>query len=79
MKNKTLVGEYHKDGYEISMADGEVLYTAGANACDSTAPGRHVNLLTIRKWCIHTGKEMAKEMGVVWGGAEKAIPEIAMG
>jgi len=52
-------------------AEGEVLHSAGANAVDSHAPGRDVSLATIRRWCIKTGKEIAKEIGAVWGGSER--------
>jgi hypothetical protein len=68
---KMVIGEYNKDGYIISTADGEVLYEAGANAVDSTAPGRDVTLATLRQWCIKTGKEIAAEIGAIWSGAER--------
>jgi len=67
----TIIGEYNEDGYVVMMADGKVLHSAGANAVDSHAPGRDVSLATIRRWCIKTGKEIAKEIGAVWCGAER--------
>ena len=72
---KTVVGEYNRDGYVVMMADGRALHSAGANAVDSHAPGRDVSLATIRRWCIKTGKEIAKETGAGWGGAERKEPE----
>jgi hypothetical protein len=68
---KMVIGEYNKDGYIISTADGEVLYEAGANAVDSAAPGRDASLAMLRQWCIKTGKEIAAEIGAIWSGAER--------
>lgn len=67
---KVLIGYYNANGYRIETADGKVLYTAGANALDSGAPGRSVEPHTLRRWCVQTGKQMAKELGAKWGGAE---------
>lgn len=72
---KVIIGEYNKDGYIITSANGDVLYEAGANAVDSTAPGRDVSLATIRRWCIRSGKEIAAEIGAIWNGAEKVEAE----
>lgn len=71
MIKRMIIGEYDKNGYSIMTASGEVLHEAGANIHDSSAPGQDVPLKTIRKWCIGTGKEIAKENNAVWGGAEK--------
>lgn len=71
----TIIGEYNEDGYVISTAHGAVLHMAGANAVDSSAPGRDVPLSKIRQWCVKTGKEMAKERRAVWGGAERVEVE----
>ena len=68
---KIVCGEYHRDGYSVMTADGELLHEAGANAYDSYAPGRDVSLITIRQWCIRTGKEIAIEIGAIWAGAER--------
>ena len=67
----TVVGEYDRDGYTVTTADGEVLHSAGANAFDSHAPGRDVTLSVIRRWCVRTGKEIAAETGAVWGGVQR--------
>jgi hypothetical protein len=67
-----ITGEYNKNGYVILRGeDGEVLYSAGANTFDSTAPGRDLSLAKIRAMCMKTGKEIAAEKGDVWGGVER--------
>ena len=72
---KIVIGRYNRDGYEILMADGRVLHSAGANAQDAYAPGRDVSLRTLRSWCIKTGREIAAERGEKWGGEERVEEE----
>lgn len=68
---KIVCGEYHRDGYSVMTADGEVLYEAGANAVDSAALGRNVSLAILRRWCIKTSREIATEIGAIWAGVER--------
>jgi len=70
-RTKMVIGEYNRDGYVVTRVGGEWLYSAGANKYDSNAPGRNMSLRQIRCGCIKTGKEIAKEIGAVWGGAER--------
>ena len=75
-----LVGFYHEHGYNIwreecgRLVGGEPVYTAGNSPHESqgTVPvARGESLGTLRKWCIQTGKEMAEEQGLKWGGCSR--------
>jgi hypothetical protein len=79
MKNKEIIfGEYNKYGYKLfSSRNGQVeeVYCAGNSPYESTAiipcNSGTLPLKTIRKYCIQTGKEMAKEKGCKWNGLER--------
>lgn len=85
MKNqKILYGEYNQSGYNLLLIDGKDtkdIYSAGNSNQDSTvivSPNdpSAVPLKTIRKFCIQTGKEMAKEKGWKWEGAYRISEEM---
>jgi hypothetical protein len=74
-----LIGYYHEHGYNIwtMNAQGDLLEQvceAGNCRCDSTAMvsiEQGESLATLRRYCEQTGQEMAKEMGLSWGGCER--------
>ena len=77
MRNRTIVGEYNRYGYTIFHVECiRELYSATNQSQDS---GQTVSiydpnclsLSAIRKYCIKTGKEIAKEMGYKWCGADR--------
>lgn len=75
-----LVGFYHEHGYSVwRQTDGrlrgdDALYEAGNNPAESIG---HVpvedgeTLATLKRYCIQTGKEMAEELGIPWGGCDR--------
>jgi hypothetical protein len=79
MARPVIVGEYHEHGYTITLmaddrADDEELYSAGNSPDDSqaySAPEHGLPLKTIRQYCEQTGKELAVELHIRWGGASQ--------
>lgn len=80
MSKIKLIGFYHEHGYNIhEVSDGkklsdEPVYQAGNSPYDSSMMvpvERGESLDTLKKWCEQTGKEMAAEQGVEWGGCER--------
>lgn len=69
----TLTGLYNRHGYVIvDDATEQALYYAGNNPWESSScvPLHYgLPLRTIKKFCIRTGKEMAKEMDAIFTGA----------
>ena len=71
---KTLSGNYNRDGYTITDETGEIVYEAGNNPLESSSRVRHdegLDLRTIRRYCIQTGREMAAESGAEFARAER--------
>jgi len=70
MEETMIIGEYNKNGYEIMNDKGESLYLAGNHPLDSSLViSNGLPITALRKFCIQTGKEMAKEQKTKWGGA----------
>ncbi len=58
-----IIGYYNELEYRIEL-DGKEIYTASNSPFDSqayTSAGEGVGLATMRKYCIQTSKELAKE------------------
>jgi len=76
-KTRIVVGEYNHYGYTIFEGEGlNEFYSASNHSQDSsfTAPLNDPSCLPlkeIRKYCIKTGKEIAKEKGMKWKGATR--------
>ena len=81
-RGKCLLGFYNRFGYNIHETDHdgkltgkEPLYEAGNSPYDSTLvvslDRAHETLGTLRKWCVRTGKELAIEHGIPWGGCQR--------
>jgi hypothetical protein len=71
-------GEYNQYGYEI-WCDGQVVYSAGNNVLDSTQPAMcnedRLPLTTMRRFCIRTAREVAKEQNRPFGGVERVAED----
>ena len=74
---ESLLGFFSETGYNIwrqidgKLTGGEPLYTAGNSRYDSSNivdPSRGEDLETLKRYCEQTGKEMAEELGIPWGG-----------
>ena len=66
-------GEYNRNGYEI-WCGGQVVYSAGDHAQDSSQPAQcnedHLPLTTMRRFCMRTAHEIAREQNRPFGGVE---------
>jgi hypothetical protein len=70
-----ILGEYNQYGYSI-FVNGKEYYNAGNHPQDSSQTvdiddPKCLPLKEIRKMCVQTGKEIAKEEKGEWGGASK--------
>lgn len=72
-----LRGYYSETGYNIwrqidgKLTGGEPLYEAGNSCYDSqnhVPVERGETIDTLHRYCEQTGKEMAEELGIPWGG-----------
>jgi hypothetical protein len=77
---KQLVGFYHPHGYNLwTMESGRLLeqvYEAGNNPAESTSMvtiEQGEDLETLERYCEQTGKEMAGELGIPWGGCVEEV------
>ena len=73
--DKKIIAYYNELRYRVNFLDGEELYLAGNNSVssdieDSVPADEGVGLETMKKYAIKTGKEMAKERGAKFVGAE---------
>lgn len=77
-----LVGFFSEDGYNVwRQIDGKLpgddaLYTAGNSPYDSTITMNPddpdcESLETLKGYCEQTGKDMAEELGIPWGGCSQ--------
>jgi hypothetical protein len=76
--NSTIIGRYNRQGYTVveikSNGEETELYQAGNNPQDSGVSQSFSNglsLTTLRKYCIETSREVAKERAVKYGGVER--------
>jgi len=73
-KHKDVVcGEYSATEYEV-LKNGQPIHSAGNALGDSTmiVPAeRGVGLRTMRKFCINTTKQLAKENKAIYGGVDR--------
>jgi len=71
---KVVTGSYSAAGYEVFL-NGQPVYAAGDNPHDSTAPaepGWALPVARIAEFCAQTAREIAAEVGAVFGGIEEA-------
>lgn len=73
--DEKIIAYYNELRYRVNVLDGEELYLAGNNSVssdieDSVPADEGVGLETMKKYAIKTGKEMAKERGAKFVGAE---------
>ena len=76
---RQLVGFYHTSGYNLWVQKTELdeqVYEAGNNPADSTSTlpvEQGEDLETLKGFCEQTGKELAEEMGLSWGGCVEEV------
>ena len=84
----SLIGFFSETGYNIwkqvdgKLTGGEPLYEAGNSRYDSSNivdPARGEDLITLNRYCEQTGREMAEEMGLTWGGCTQESPGFSRG
>lgn len=81
LRNKTVIGQYNNFGYTIFHVESlKELHIAGNHSQDGSqvVSLNHPNCLPlnmIRRFCIKTGKEIAKEKGYRWASAERISNE----
>jgi hypothetical protein len=70
---KTVTGTFSNYGYDIFL-DGQPVYAAGNSAQDSAAladPGYELALAQVAGFCEQSAREIAAEVGAVFGGIEE--------
>ena len=69
-------GEYSRNGYEI-WRGGRLVYWAGNHVQDSGQPALRgedrLPLITLRRFCIRTAREIAAEQGGRFAGVERVM------